>query len=178
MPKVSQAERPLVNHVTRASYRLVPAIDIRSDDEAIERIVSICNEPSVYAWLFRARLSGCPYTQECARHWIRWSSEGWSEGTHFVFAAVGADGLVAAACDIKSDDSIAEIGYWCSERHRGIMTNAVVEMCSIGRESGFRGFYARTKHGNVRSEAVLERCGFALTDSPEEGYRRFELSCL
>ncbi len=175
VPRVPQVERSLVNHLTGAAFRLVPTGEIRADDEAIDRIVSICSEAAIYEWLFRRPFGGRPYGSDDARQWLRWAREGWSSGAYFVFAVVGSDGLVAAACDIKSDEPMPEIGYWCSQHHRGVMTNAVAAMCNLGRESGFRGFYARTKHGNVRSEAVLQRCGFLAAESAEVGYKRFEL---
>jgi len=67
---------------------------------------------------------------------------------------------VVAACDIKSNALNAEIGYWSSQAHRGVMTNALVAMCDMAAGAGFVALFARTKTGNVRSEAVLKRAGF------------------
>lgn len=151
---------PIVNHLTGHRYDLVPAADLEPDTATLARIVAICNEPEIYRWLFREPLEGRPYLEEKARAWIEWAKAGWHGKTHFVFAVLDANKAVAAACDIKSNDPSSEIGYWASREHRGVMTNAVAAMCTIAAEAGFIELFARTKKGNVQSQAVLERVGF------------------
>ena len=157
-------------------YDLVRASDVNCDLSNHERIAAICNEPEVYEWLFRDLFAGRPYEEANARDWLQWSRDGWSSGTHYVFAVIDDDEGIAAACDIKSREPNAEIGYWASQRHRGVMTNAVKAMCALAREAGFRELFARTKEKNLRSQAVLERAGFERKPSDQRGYQRFELS--
>jgi RimJ/RimL family protein N-acetyltransferase len=141
----------------------------------VARIVSICSEPNVYEWLFREPLGGCPYEETKAREWLQWSNDGWSSGTHFVFAVIDDQKCVVAACDIKSNNPIAEIGYWASQWHRGVITNAVISMCTLAADAGFRELFARTKKENYRSQAVLQRAGFKKSASHDGGEERFTL---
>ncbi len=166
----------LTNALNGCPYRLMRANEINCDDAQIARIVSICNEPEVYAWLFREPLDGKAYKTTKARDWLKWSAAGWAAGSHFVFAVIDDHQHIAAACDIKSRDPVAEIGYWASRHHRGIMTNVVKAMCDWASEAGFQGLFARTKLANSASQAVLERAGFSEVPSEEGDYRRFQLS--
>lgn len=166
---------PIVNHVTGRAYELVRADDVNGDASNVRRIASICNESDVYEWLFRSRLAGHPYLEENAREWLQRSKAEWSSGMHFVFVVVDDEKLVAAACDIKSWEPVAEIGYWASQQHRGVMTNAVKAVCALAGVVGYRMLFARTKDKNVRSQAVLERVGFGREPCREKGYQRFEL---
>jgi RimJ/RimL family protein N-acetyltransferase len=175
MPRPLRAFRKVTNFLTGGVYDFVPAADVRADAASLARIVSICNEPDVYDWLFRPSLGGVPYGEGKAVQWLDWAKDGWRAGTHFVFAVLDAAGLVAAACDIKSADARAEIGYWCSVRHRGVMTNTVTALCGLAAEAGFHGLFARTKVGNTRSKGVLLRSGFARAPSDDPRYDRFEL---
>tara|TARA_R110002050_G_scaffold32336_2_gene83315 strand:+ start:283 stop:873 length:591 start_codon:yes stop_codon:yes gene_type:complete len=164
----------IANHFNGRAYKLIPATEVSSETESLRRIASICNEPAVYEWLFRSRLEGRVYEEEKAREWLRVSRDEWFSGTHFVFAVIDEQNLVAAACDIKSPGPVAEIGYWSSEQHRGVMTNAVKALCALASAAGYQALFARTKDGNVRSEAVLRRAGFEKKPSQEVGYQRFE----
>jgi len=172
----SEIRVPLTNHHTGRTYHLVRASDVPAGPEALARIAAVCNEPEVYEWLFRGRLSGQTYTPDMARHFLQWAGEGWAAGTHFVFIVVDRDGAVAAACDIKTNTRIAEIGYWASCDHRGVMTNAVTALIALAAEAGFVGLFARTKPGNTRSEAVLARAGFVKVRSDTDDFCRHELS--
>ena len=93
-----------------------------------------------------------------------------------MFVVLDEQGLAAAACDIKSSDlEAAEIGYWSSEKHRGVMTNSLLAMVAAGFQVGFRRFYARVRPGNYDSAAVLLRAKFVETkDFTDGGYRAFE----
>jgi RimJ/RimL family protein N-acetyltransferase len=171
----SEIRIPVSNHLTGRRYDLVRAADLVADAETLACITGICNEPEVYDWLFLAPLGGKPYREEKARQWIERSKEGWQKGSHFVFAVIDEDGKVAAACDIKSNEPVAEIGYWASQQHRGVMTNAVSAMCLLAAGAGFRELYGRTRRGNVRSEAVLERAGFERTIGRSDDFEWFTL---
>jgi RimJ/RimL family protein N-acetyltransferase len=166
---------PIVNHLTGHPYDLVRASDVSSDPLSVKRITSICNEPEVYEWLFREPLKGRPYDEVKAHEWLKWSRDGWSSGSHFVFAVIDDEQRIIAACDIKSKEPIAEIGYWSSQQHRGVMTNAVKAMCRLATKAGFLKLFARTKEKNSRSQAVLKRAGFEKKPSDLIDYQCFEL---
>ena len=166
---------PVENYLSGRSYEMVRACDLSEESSSLARIVSICNETKVYEWLFRGPLGGRPYEEANARDWLKWSREGWLSGTHFVFAVIDDQKCVVAACDIKSNDPVAEIGYWASQRERGIMTNTVMAMCALAADAGFRELFARTKKENYKSQAVLRRAGFDRSLSDDNGDARFTL---
>lgn len=166
---------PIRNHLTGRPYELVRACEVNPKPATVARIVAICNEPLVYEWIFRESLAGRRYEAADAREWLEWSWSGWSDGTHFVFAVLDEAGHIAAACDIKSKDPVAEIGYWASQQHRGIMTNAVKAMCGLAAAAGFRGLFSRTRSDNQSSKAVLARAGLVPAPSPGHDEDRFEL---
>jgi len=166
----------IVNYLTKRPYYLVRACELEIGAGIIEQITSICNEPDVYDWLFRKPLSGKPYPEEKARQWLEWARAGWTADSHFIFAVVGEAKEIAAACQIKSNDEVAEIGYWASRLHRGVMTNAVGAMCLLAANAGFRALYAYTDEGNTRSESVVGRVGFVrVPDVRSDNRSRFEL---
>lgn len=163
----------IVNHVTGRRYDLIPAADLSPDLPTLARIVAVCNESEVYRWLFREPLAGRPYSEKWARDWIEWSKAGWHAKTHFVFVVLDEMKSVAAACDIKSNALNAEIGYWASQEHRGVMTNAVVAVCNLAAAAGFVGVFARTKKSNIRSQAVLARAGFEKSHDRSDDHEWF-----
>jgi hypothetical protein len=85
------------NYVSGRSYEMVRACDVSEESSSLARIVSICNEPNVYEWLFRGPLEGRPYDEANARDWLQWSREGWLSGHHFVFAVLDDQKCVVAA---------------------------------------------------------------------------------
>lgn len=152
---------PVENYLSGQRYWLISADRLEHTDKRLAEISEICNELEIYNWLFRSSLSGSPYTCAKAAEWIAWSRDGWREYTHFSFAITDDTGAIAAACDIKSNDlAEAEVGYWSSSKHRGIMTNAVIGLCSLARQTGFQALFARTDPKNLRSKSVLTRAGF------------------
>lgn len=158
-------QRLIRNALTGSEYSLVALDLIEPSDEVIAQVTSICNEPLVYGWLFRKMLSDQPYPPSKAREWFARGKDGWKENAHFVFAVLDQKGGFAAACDIKSADvSWAEVGYWSSNDHRGVMTNAVVGLIDLAREAGFERLFAETRPGNTRSQGVLRRAGFELSE--------------
>jgi len=166
---------PITNHRTGEGYVLVRATDLTPDAATLAQLVAICNEPAVYRWLFETLLAGQPYGEASARGWLRWAADGWARGTHFVFVARNAQGRVAAACDVKSNAPVAEVGYWASAQHRGVMTHTVMAVAGLAAEAGFEGLFARTKPDNVASQRVLVRAGFRpCADSARDGMLRFE----
>jgi len=171
------------NHLTGRAYQLVRASDICCETTIVARMVATCNEPEVYDGYFRENLGGRPYTEHDARYWLKRSGAQWSRGICFHFAVVDEMKMVAAACYIRgacyvrdpSYDDSGEIGYWASQGHRGVMTNAITAMCVLAADAGFRRLFARTDKGNAKSQAVLARAGFVWTRSGIT-YERFEVS--
>ena len=176
-PRFSFKKSVIENHLTGTSYNLRRMADLEATDDFIDSVVSVCNEPQVYDWLFRERLEGKPYPPSDAGWFKEWGTQGWEDNTHYLFIVTDDKGRAAAACDIKSADlDAAEIGYWASGHHRGVMTNAVKAMVAAGFEAGFRRFYARVKPGNDASAAVLKRSGFIPTEEfTDGGFLAFEL---
>ncbi len=167
---------PLLNHLTGRPYRLEPASNLTEAPTTLASLVAICNEPDVYEWLFHRRLEGRSYTEAQARQFMQWSAEGWATDAYFVFVVLDETGRIAAACDIKSSDPTAEIGYWASQHHRGIMTNAVKALSGWAAAAGFKQLFARVRDGNDRSRRVLTRAGFIQGGEAPAGYKRFEFS--
>jgi RimJ/RimL family protein N-acetyltransferase len=182
MPRVQfdpPASCAISNFLTGSPYYVVRGDRLTVTSLRLEEITAICNEPEVYNWLFREPFDGKLYTPANASEFVEWYSTGWREGSYFVFFVTTGGGQVAAACDIKSNDSDgAEIGYWASAHHRGVMTNAVVQVCTLACQAGFRSLSARTKKPNERSARVLTRAGFALVPGVDgdSSYNRFRIN--
>jgi hypothetical protein len=106
-----------------------------ASSDHIARIVSICNEPLVYDFLFRRQLAGKPYDESTASSFLSWATRGWAEKTHYVFLVVDGVEKIDAAVDIKSNHlRDAEIGYWASSESTGAATNAVAARGRIYRK--------------------------------------------
>lgn len=156
-------ERVVTNRLNASAYRVLPAGSIFPEEEQLSNLVSICNQRAIYDFLFKDRFNGRPYELDDARRFLAWASRGWQEQQHFVFLLVTPSGLISGALDIKSSNrTMAEIGYWCSELHRGLMTGAVGELKSLAREASFNALFGRVRKDNAASIKVLERNGFAL----------------
>ncbi|MCC5805755.1 MAG: GNAT family N-acetyltransferase [Opitutales bacterium] len=164
-------QRVIRNALSGKEYTLLALDLIDPTDKVIAQVTSICNEPLVYDWLFRKMLSDKPYPPSMATGWFARGADGWAKNDHFVFAVVDQNGGIAAACDIKSADaSWAEVGYWSSSNHRGVMTNAIIGLIDLAKEAGFERLFAETQNANFRSQGVLRRAGFALSDkTPHRG---------
>ena len=155
----------ILNALSGEAYSLVPLDTFNRSPEVISNIVKICNEPLVYRWCFKELCDGEPYPDRLAFKWLDWASEGWSQASHFVYAVTDVGGSIVAACDIKSANRDgAEIGYWASSLHRGIMTNAVRAMIDLADQCGFQTLFADIHPENHRSLAVIRRCGLLEVD--------------
>ena len=74
-------------------------------------------------------------------------------------------------------DGCVEVGYGfaVSARGKGYATEAVQALCELAVASGATAVIAETHVGNVPSERVLERCGFAVSSRTDEmTYWRWE----
>jgi RimJ/RimL family protein N-acetyltransferase len=150
------------NARTGAPYALESVDDAsRFGPHAAAQVAAVCSEPLIYERLFRQRLDGHPYDATNGLGFLTWAESHWRENTAFVFVITHPlDGIVGAL-DIKSTNrDEAEIGYWLSARHGGVMTNAVRLMRDLAWAAGFRALFAVTDPDNARSQAVLARAGF------------------
>ncbi|MCH2155832.1 MAG: GNAT family N-acetyltransferase [Opitutales bacterium] len=153
------------NAITGANYLLQPIYRLEPCHGNLKQIAAICNEDLVYEWCFRSLCNGVPYPQTMAREWIQWGADGWQNSTHFVYVVTNSEKSIAAALDIKSADlRRAEIGYWASADHRGIMSNAVRAILPLADQAGFKLLFADIHPNNKRSQAVIRRCGFETVD--------------
>lgn len=147
---------------TGKAYTLERIGDLPATAEAVENIVAICNEPGIYDVLFRKRCAGTPYTTDSALSFLQWAAKGWAEKAYFVFAVLDGQGNQIGAVDIKSANlDGAEVGYWASARHQGVMTPAVGVLCQLAKRAGYRALTALTDVSNLRSQKVLLNNGFA-----------------
>ncbi|WP_342667536.1 GNAT family N-acetyltransferase [Deinococcus pimensis] len=140
-------------------------------------MTTIANEPVMYDASYRRHLHGLPVTKEQAERFLRWASDTWRGTTQFAFLLLDPFEALAGFIFIKSrDPEGAEIGYWLSAGHAGVMTNAVLALAEAAGEAGFQALWARVQEGNVRSEAVLLRAGFTplgVAPDPEKGHALF-----
>ncbi len=158
-------EVSIKNAITGAQYKVQPIWKLDASPKNLGDITAICIGELVYEWCFRTLCDGEPYPAKMASDWMSWGTEGWERETHFVYVVIDADGAVAAACDIKSADlERAEVGYWSSADHRGVMTNAVRAVIQLADDAGFRVLFADIHLDNRRSLAVIQRCGFQQAD--------------
>lgn len=125
------------------------------------KITEICNQPSIYNFLFKFRLEGRPYTIDDAKGFVEWIAEGWKNQQWFVFLIRNNQNEIIGAIDIKSNNlDSAEIGYWADGNYSGIMTNAVKKIIEIAALAGYKSLYATTMPNNDRSQNVLTRNSF------------------
>ena len=161
-------------YLTGGEYLILRGDQVAADDARAAEVVAICNEPLVYEWLFRERCRGEPYAAGQAVDWLLWMKDGWESNSHFGFVVADPQGRITAACDIKSaDPEGAEVGYWASANHRGIMTNVVNEIIHCAWEAGYRSLKAGARHGNLRSRSVLQRAGFIMDSAARDDQRDF-----
>ena len=168
----------ITNALSGDPYRLVPLHELPPTKERLEEVRTICNEPLIYQWCFKDLCKGGPYPEELALDWFQWAKSGWEEDSHYVYAILAADDKIAAACDIKSSNKEhAEIGYWASSSHGGIMSNAVTSLIGLAKSAGFINLFADIHPENHKSLAVIRRCKFTQTDRPPtyEGHISYDL---
>jgi len=162
------------NYRSGEVYILQPAIDVHVTEKLKQQIVSRCNEPAIYEFLFRSKLAGKPYEIKMASEFIDWSRCGWETHEYFVFFISNYHGELVACIDIKSANlASAEIGYWASTKFPGIMTNAVIQLSQLAKQTGFLRFFANVRKDNLKSANVLTRAGFEFDDVSAEGQDRY-----
>jgi RimJ/RimL family protein N-acetyltransferase len=169
-----QNRQKIKNKRNKAIYEFVPSFLAGLDDKQIQNLVCICNESLIYE-LFRLKLNGNPYSENDAKQFISWADEGWNHETHFVFVLLDTTGKIVGTISINSANrNMAEIGYWCSHAHRGLMTDALSCLKMAAQHLGFTALCARVRKNNTASVKVLERNEFILVgDWPEDSSRSF-----
>lgn len=161
-PDFSQFQPPaIVNFYTGSIYHLHRIDQMALHDDAYREIEQICNEPHIYNRLFHAGKRGVRYSYLDAVNFVRWALAGWARQQYFTFLVNDPVGAIAAAIDIKGNDLVsAEIGYWCSAPHTGIMSNTVNALLHAMQQAGYREAYAVVDDDNDKSIGVLSRCHF------------------
>ena len=158
----------VTNYLTSASYALHRCDHMQFAQAQHMQIMNICNEPRIYNLLFRKRRRGVPYRLQDARGFTQWGVDGWRAERYFLFFVVTAKNEIVAAVDIKSSNlTSSEIGYWCSEHHRGVMTNTITALTMLMSSAGFVKAHALVLPTNAKSAGVLLRNGFELLGSAE-----------
>lgn len=153
---------PIPRHGTAETYTLIRPDQFTFTEDHYQQIAEICNQPLVYETLFINRWEGRPYSVNDARGFVNWGVTSWDANTLYLFFIVSPKNEIAAAIDIKSPDlDSAEIGYWCSADHRGIMTNTVIALTQIMAKAGFKEVYALVKPLNERSKKVVLRANYS-----------------
>jgi RimJ/RimL family protein N-acetyltransferase len=152
------------NIKTTASYFLKDIPNIIWNDDLLKQIVDICNQDKVYNILFSFKFNKRKYSLDDAKKFVDNGIRGWEENKFFNFVIVDQDDVICGALEIKtSDKSIAEIGYWADENHKGIMTPAVGILVKLARQDGYQGLYAKVRVNNQGSQRVLLNNGFKLS---------------
>lgn len=170
--------KPIINALNGETYTLIPLYAVEPSAHHFEQVTAICNERLVYHWCFRVLCMAEAYPVSLASEWFTWAKEGWESGSHYVYALMSATGEIVGSCDIKSGDcERAEIGYWCSKKHRGVMTNAVRALLELASQAGYQCLSAAISTGNTRSISLIRRCGFdrALNGQEVDGNLEFEV---
>ena len=119
-----------------------------------------------------------PFSLRDAVAFLRKAEDGWVSGTNLQLAIVSADnGLLLGHIVLKDLDwetGHGEVGYWLAPdaRGRGVITVAVGALCTWAFEHiGLGKIELRASVGNLASQAVARRCGFAeLGIEPSGGY--------
>ena len=151
----------ITNYISKRIYHLVPAYEIVESGEVFNTIANICNEPEIYKFLFKNSLNGKKYSPDNSKSFIEWAKSGWREKSHFVFLLLSEVKEIVGSIDIKSNSiKNPKIGYWCSQLHRGLMTNTVIELGKLAVKNGIQNFKALVTKNNIRSEDVLICSGF------------------
>ena len=159
--KISRNSYQINRFPSGDSAQLVPLDEcFLSSDILIGDVVTVCNEEAVYNILFERMLGGNPYERSNAEWWFGWSRDGWMSGTHSVWALMKDDHIFGAINLKNIEGTTAEVGYWCSAKEPGYMTNTLNQVLEIAREAGFKTIYAWVRPGNERSGKVLLRSGF------------------
>lgn len=176
LPNFKSPVKVLIEGFPERETYFVQSIDSSQNisDDDLETITRICSEELIYNVLFKEKFNGKPYTLENARSFINWAKEGWNKNKWFVFLIRDSENKIVGAVDIKSDNlESAEIGYWMTKEVSGVMTNAVVALCNMAKNAGYKSLYGLTILNNEKSQRVLLRAGFVNVGQIEEKGKQY-----
>jgi 8-oxo-dGTP diphosphatase len=128
----------------------------------IDQFVRHLNDWEVQQWL---TIPPFPYDRSDGEAFlaIAQRNHATSYPTVFVIADLGTDdGIGVVSVDIDADGT-GELGYWLARSHwgHGLMKDAVAALVEHAkRHPALRRLVAVTDPGNLRSQRVLEACGF------------------
>lgn len=166
---------PVVNLKTGRTYRLWRSDAIHFDHSRLQRIVEICNEPQILRHLAENGVASDSYSFRDATRFVERAKSGWVGGRFFVFFVLDPMGKPAGCLEIKSSDrTLAELGYWGSAGHSGIITPSVSALIELAREEGYVRLFANTGVKNSRSIKVLTSNGFIPDSSGKKEFRRLK----
>ena len=152
---------PVLNHLTQAGYWLCRLDQLAWNEARYAELVACCREPFIYEMLFRPNWGERGYSLKDAYDFVGKAQTWWAENSLFTFLLLSHEEQIAAAIDVKSADLFsAEIGYWCSQDHRGVMTNTVRTLCNEMEKNGYQAAHAFALVENQRSADLLRRAGF------------------
>ena len=149
-------------------YELRPINKLHPTQSTYLQITNCCNEYLIFHWIFKDIFPN-GYNIEHAKNFLNWAKSGWVNNTHFVFAILSNKNEYVGSVDLKSNNlNKCEIGYWVSESHSGLATNAISNLIVIARSAGYKKLYALTKNKNKKSENVLLNNNFKQISSTSD----------
>jgi len=131
-------------------------VRLRSFEESdVPAIVAACQDPEIPRWTSVPS----PYTEADALAWLESDEE-----ETFALVDRTSDELLGSIGVRFFDGGVAEVGYWVKSeaRGRGVATRALrlVSRWAL-LERDVRRFQLRAEPGNVASQRVAEKAGFA-----------------
>jgi RimJ/RimL family protein N-acetyltransferase len=177
-PHWRPSQKTILNQRNGEIYIISRSEEVIVANHQLETLTSLCNEPAVYKIFFKDKLNGEPFSIQNAAELLETAAQGWKDQSQFFFTILDRTGLISGIIRIKSANrDLAEIGYWCSEKHRGIMSNAVRVVSELAEEAGFSALCAKVRKDNWASIKVLNNNNFLCSgDWPGDPSRfRFEV---
>jgi RimJ/RimL family protein N-acetyltransferase len=160
---------------TEREFELVRGDMLQFKQNQINRIVEICNEPSIFEQIIIEKPVSVSFKYKDALNLAKWARDGWKAGSHFLFFLLEKTGVPTGVVEIKSANTDrAEIGYWNSGKNPGLMTRALGIICKSAAEAGYHRLFAVADSKNHASIKVLESNGFQLVSSRRSSLRNLE----
>ncbi len=152
------------NFFTNKPYFIRDLADDSLYERLIPLIVKVCNEPRIFNRLFAKKfVKGATYRPINALEFLVYANRGWQKQEKFQFAIFNEDNDIVGTLELRSNDSKAcEIGYWASENHRGIMSNAVIAIAKLAKSVGYEKLFLLIAPDNIASQKVAKNAGFLL----------------
>lgn len=150
---------PIKNFLTGEEYHLSSFDSLLSSDQ-LKQMVEACNQPLIFNFLFKTMFGGRKYNIEDAKKFESMNIKAWKEQKQFIFLIKNKDDRIISMLDIKSLGPESEIGYWSDVNYPGLMTNALTEIISIAKKSGYKSLHALILPHNKKSISLSERLGF------------------